>query len=48
MPAETYGGDVNTRITSDFEWFIIGDVTRTAATLLMAQADRGSQAELKA
>ena len=36
VPAETYGGDVNTRITSDFEWFIIGDVTRTAATLLLA------------
>ena len=29
VPSETYGGDVNTRITSDFEWFIIGDVTRT-------------------
>jgi hypothetical protein len=29
VPAETYGGDVNSRITSDFEWSIIGDVTRT-------------------
>jgi hypothetical protein len=25
VPAETYGGDVNTRITSDFEWFIQGN-----------------------
>jgi hypothetical protein len=29
VPSETYGGDVNTRITSDFEFSIIGDVTRT-------------------
>jgi len=28
--SETYGGDVNTRITSDFEWSITGEVTRTA------------------
>jgi len=27
--SETYGGDVNTRITSDFEWSITGEVTRT-------------------
>ena len=25
VPTESYGGDVNTRITSDFEWFIQGD-----------------------
>ena len=47
VPAETYGGDVNTRITSDFEFFIQGDVTRTAATLLMAQATEGRKAELE-
>jgi len=29
VPGETYGGDVNVRITSDFEFGIIGDVTRT-------------------
>jgi hypothetical protein len=28
-PSEMFGGDVNTRITSDFEWFAVGDVTRT-------------------
>jgi hypothetical protein len=36
VPAETYGGDVNSRITSDFEWSIIGDVTRTPAAMTMA------------
>jgi hypothetical protein len=30
VPAETYGGDVNTRITSDFEFAIVEAVTRTA------------------
>jgi len=29
VPGETYGGDVATRLTSDFEWFIIGDLVRT-------------------
>lgn len=29
VPGETYGGDVNSRITSDFEWQITGPVTRT-------------------
>jgi hypothetical protein len=29
VPSETYGGDVNVRITSDFEFGIIGDVVRT-------------------
>jgi hypothetical protein len=38
VPAETYGGDVNTRITSDFEWGIIGDVTRTPPVVTMAAA----------
>ena len=31
IPADTYGGDVNTRTTSDFAWSIQGDVTRTYA-----------------
>lgn len=29
VPAESYGGDVNSRITSDFEWQITSPVTRT-------------------
>ena len=29
MPAETYGGDVNTRITSDFEWQLTAPLVRT-------------------
>lgn len=29
VPASTYGGDVNTRVTSDFSWNIEGDPTRT-------------------
>lgn len=29
VPSESFGGDVNTRITSDFEFAIVGDVTRT-------------------
>ena len=29
VPGETWGGDVNTRITSDFEWFIQGEPTFT-------------------
>lgn len=32
VPGETYGGDVNVRITSDFDFGIIGDVTRTPGT----------------
>lgn len=29
VPAETYGGDVNTRITSDFEWSLTAPLVRT-------------------
>jgi hypothetical protein len=36
VPGETYGGDVNVRITSDFEFGIIGDVTRTAPVVQAA------------
>jgi hypothetical protein len=44
VPAETYGGDVNTRITSDFEWAIVGDVTRTPGTVgTMAAAASSSE-----
>lgn len=31
VPESTYGGDVGTRITSDFSWGIQGDVTRVYA-----------------
>ena len=41
MPGETYGGDVNTRITSDFEWGIVGDVVRTPPVAAMAAAGEG-------
>jgi hypothetical protein len=36
VPAESYGGDVNARITSDFEWAIIGEITRTPAAAALA------------
>lgn len=29
VPAETYGGDVNTRVTSDFEWQMTQPLVRT-------------------
>lgn len=29
VPGETYGGDVNSRITSDFEWQCTSEVVRT-------------------
>jgi hypothetical protein len=29
VPAETYGGDVNARITSDFEWQLTAPLVRT-------------------
>jgi hypothetical protein len=32
VPAETYGGDVNTRVTSDFEWQLTAPLTRTPGT----------------
>lgn len=36
VPAESFGGDVNTRITSDFEFNVIGEITRTWAAALGA------------
>jgi hypothetical protein len=29
VPAETYGGDVNSRLTSDFEWALTDELVRT-------------------
>jgi hypothetical protein len=36
VPAETYGGDVNTRITSDFEFQLVAPVVRTPPVAAMA------------
>jgi hypothetical protein len=36
VPAETFGGDVNTRITSDFEWQLTAELVRTPAAVGMA------------
>jgi len=36
VPAETYGGDVNTRITSDFEWSLTAPLVRTPPVAAMA------------
>ena len=48
-PAELYGGDVNTRLTSDFEWFGVGaDFVRTppvAAFASMSLADLQAETE---
>jgi hypothetical protein len=40
IPTDTYGGDVNTRLTSDFSWSIQSEVTRTygAAPLAASSA----------
>jgi hypothetical protein len=38
VPGESFGGDVNTRITSDFEFPIVGEVTRTWPVALEASA----------
>lgn len=36
VPAETYGGDVNTRITSDFEWALTAPLVRTPPVVTAA------------
>lgn len=38
VPAETFGGDVNTRITSDFEWQMTTPLVRTAPVAAGAEA----------
>ena len=40
VPASTYGGDVNTRLTSDFSWNIQGDITRTYSDSVAATEAR--------
>lgn len=43
VPENTYGGDVGSRITSDFSWSIQSDITRTYGTTADAeQADAES------
>lgn len=47
VPGDSYGGDVNTRITADFAWNIQGDVTRTyggAAAASSAKQPAGASA----
>jgi hypothetical protein len=39
VPAETYGGDVNVRITSDFEWQIVSGFTRTPGVAALAEPE---------
>lgn len=45
VPAETYGGDVNTRITSDFEWQMVTPLVRTPPAAAAA-AVSGDEREL--
>lgn len=40
VPSESYGGDVNTRITSDFEFAITSEVLRTPPVVTAAAASK--------
>lgn len=42
VPGETYGGDVNSRITSDFEWQLTAPLVRTPPVGTMAAAASSS------
>jgi hypothetical protein len=42
VPAETYGGDVNTRLTSDFEWSLTTALVRTPPVVAAAAAGASS------
>src|SRR5262252_503361 len=44
VPAETYGGDVNTRLTSDFEWQLTAPLVRTPPVAAMASSASSSSA----
>jgi hypothetical protein len=48
VPAETYGGDVNSRLTSDFEFPIVGDLVRTPPVGALEAGAGEDQAELEA
>lgn len=43
VPAEAWGGDVNTRITSDFEWQITTAITWTPAAAAVGASSSQSQ-----
>ena len=43
VPGETYGGDVNSRITSDFEWQCTAPVVRTPPVMADPAAARAQQ-----
>ena len=43
VPGETYGGDVNTRITSDFEWQLTEQLVRTPPVAAMAASASSSE-----
>jgi len=47
VPAETYGGDVNTRVTSDFEWGMQSKPVFTAP-VVAGTAARGAKAKADA
>ena len=47
VPSESFGGNVNERITSDFEFAIIGDVTRTWPVLGATTAASTSKSKTK-
>jgi hypothetical protein len=42
VPGETYGGDVNSRLTSDFEWQCTAPVVRTPPVAAMAASTQQS------
>jgi hypothetical protein len=44
VPGETYGGDVNTRITSDFEWGMTSEVVRTPPVVTATSSAAASSA----
>lgn len=43
VPAETYGGDVNARLTSDFEWSLTAQLVRTPPVVAGASASQSQQ-----
>jgi hypothetical protein len=48
VPAESYGGDVNTRITSDFEWGMTSKPTFTPPVAADTEAATGTRGKAKA
>ncbi|MET0767367.1 MAG: hypothetical protein ABWY50_06970 [Aeromicrobium sp.] len=43
VPSETYGGDVNSRLTSDFEWQLTTALTRTPPVVAAAEAQTAEE-----